>query len=103
MKKKQKGKGFITKGYKFSREDYKVKQKEVENMGVQYVYDVRGKKTGVIIPLELWNEKGFKIEEVEKMEKGEVFNPSKYRGIYKNLRVDFEEEIRNLREEWVRV
>jgi hypothetical protein len=40
---------------------------------------------------------------VEKMEKGEVFNPSKYRGIYKNLRVDFEEEIRNLREEWVRV
>jgi hypothetical protein len=47
MKKKQKRKGFITKGYKFSREDYKVKQKELENMGVQYVYDVRGKKTGV--------------------------------------------------------
>ena len=72
-------------------------------MGVQYVYDVIGKKTGVIIPIELWNEKGFKIEEAEKMEKEELFNPSKYRGIYKNLKVDLEEEIRNLREEWVRV
>jgi len=35
-------------------------------MGVQYVYDARGKKTGVIIPIELWNEKGFKIEEVKR-------------------------------------
>jgi hypothetical protein len=77
--------------------------KEVEPMRVQYVYDARGKKKGVIIPIELWNKKGFKIEEVEKMEKEEVFNPSKYRGIYKNPRVDLEEEIRNLRDEWVRV
>lgn len=72
-------------------------------MGIQYVYDVRGKKTGVIIPIELWEEKGFKIEETEKMKKEEVFDPSKYRGIYKDLRVDLEEEIRNLRAEWVRV
>ncbi|MEA2033952.1 MAG: hypothetical protein U9N40_00435 [Euryarchaeota archaeon] len=72
-------------------------------MGVQYVYDVRGKKTGVIIPIELWNKKGFKIEEVEKTEKEGVFNPSDYRRIYKNLRVDLEEEIRNIRDEWVRV
>jgi hypothetical protein len=69
-------------------------------MRVQYVYDVRGKKTGVIIPIELWNEMGFKMEY---MENKEVFNPSKYRGIYKNLRVDLEEDIRNLRKEWVRV
>jgi hypothetical protein len=85
------------------RKNIKLQQKVVENMGVQYVYDVRGKKTGVIIPIELWNEEGLKIEEVEKMEKEEVFKPSRYRGIYKNLRVDLEEEIRNLREEWVRV
>jgi len=69
-------------------------------MRVQYVYDMRGKKTGVIIPIELWNEKWFKMED---MEKKEVFNPSKYRGMYKNLRVDLEEDIRNLRTEWVRV
>ncbi len=70
---------------------------------VQYVYDARGKKTGVIIPIEVWNKKGYKIEEVEKTEKKEVFNPSDYRRIYKNLRVDLEEEIRKIRDEWVRV
>jgi hypothetical protein len=80
-----------------------LEQKEVEDMGVQYVYDVRGKKTGVIIPIELWNEEEFNLEEVEKMEKEEVFNPSNYRGIYKHLRVDLEEEMRNFRDEWVRV
>jgi len=48
------------------RKNIKLQQKEVENMGVQYVYDARGKKTGVIIPIELWNEKGFKIEEVKR-------------------------------------
>jgi len=33
MEKKLREKGFITKGYKFSREDCKVKQKEVEKYG----------------------------------------------------------------------
>ena len=72
-------------------------------MGVQYVYDVSGENTGIIIPIDLWNKKGFKIEEVEKTEKEEVFNPSDYRRIYKNLRVDLEEEIRNIRDEWARI
>ncbi len=40
---------------------------------------------------------------MEKIEKEEVLNPSKYKGVYKNLRVDLEEEIRNLRKEWVRL
>jgi hypothetical protein len=30
------------------------------------------------------------------------FNPSKYRGIYKDLRFDFEVEIEKLRDEWNR-
>ncbi len=72
-------------------------------MGVQYVYDVSGENTGIIIPIDLWNKKGFKIEEVENTEKEEVFNPSDYRRIYKNLRVDLEEEIRNIRDEWARI
>ena len=37
------------------------------------------------------------------MEKKEVFSPSEYSGVYKNLRVNLEEEIKNLRKEWVRV
>ncbi len=67
---------------------------------VQYVYDKKGRKTGVIIPNELWNEvKG--IIEVEEEEK-EIFTPSEYRGIYKELGADLEEEARILREEWTR-
>ncbi len=69
-------------------------------MRVQYVYDVRGKKTGVIIPIELLNKKGFKIEKVEKREKEGLFNPSDYRRIYKNLRIDPEEEIRKIRDDY---
>lgn len=67
-------------------------------MGVQYVYNERGKKTGVIVPIDLWEEMGFPIEKT----KERVFLPSRYRGFYKGLKVNLEEEIRNLREEWVR-
>ena len=34
--------------------------------------------------------------------KKRIFNPSKYRGIYKYLRIDFEGEIGKLRDEWTR-
>jgi hypothetical protein len=30
------------------------------------------------------------------------FNPSEYRGIYKYLRLELEEEIEKIREEWIR-
>jgi len=39
---------------------------------------------------------------IRRQEKEKVFNPSKYRGIYKDLRIDFEKEIEKLREEWTR-
>ena len=42
------------------------------------------------------------IRPMRKQEKEKVFNPSKYRGIYKDMRIDFKEEIEKLREEWIR-
>ena len=69
---------------------------------VQYVYDEKGRRTGVIIPTELWNEVKSKIEIGGKKEKGRVVNLSEYRGIYKDLGADLEEEARSLRGEWTR-
>lgn len=69
-------------------------------MRVQYVYDEKGRRTDVIIPTELWNEVKGKIK-VE-VKKKEVFTPSEYRGIYKDLGADLEKEARSLRGEWTR-
>ena len=70
------------------------------DVGVQYVYDEKGRRTGVIIPTELWNDVKGKI--AVEVKKKEVFTPSEYRGIYKDLEVNIEEEVRSLREEWTR-
>jgi hypothetical protein len=69
-------------------------------MEVQYIYDEEGRQTGVIVPIELWN----RISNLEKMarkERGD-WDPSKYRGIYKNLKVDVTKESKSLRDEWTR-
>ncbi|WP_457741671.1 hypothetical protein [Thermococcus sp.] len=58
--------------------------------GVEYIYDEHGRIKGVVIPPELW----------EKV-KAELFEPSKYRGIYKG-RKDLEKSLRELRKEWER-
>ncbi|EHQ36304.1 hypothetical protein [Methanoplanus limicola] len=63
---------------------------------LQYVYDSKGNKTGVIIPIEIWDEEEMKIrDDIE-------FRPQDFRGIYKNIDLDLDEDIRNLRDEWVR-
>ena len=69
-------------------------------MEVQYIYDEEGRRTGVIVPIELWN----KIRNPEKLgrqEKGE-WDPSKYRGMYKKHKVDVTKESKSLRDEWTR-
>ncbi len=58
--------------------------------GVEYIYDEHGRIKGVIVPLELW----------EKL-KGKLFEPSKYRGIYRDKK-NIEKSIRELRDEWER-
>jgi hypothetical protein len=70
-------------------------------MEVQYVYDEEGRRTGVIVPIDLWNRISHLAKEAEEG-KGE-WEPSKYRGMYKNLKVDVRAESKALRDEWARI
>ena len=69
-------------------------------MGVQYICDAEGRKTGVIVPIDLWN--SLTAEKTVDKRVG-VLDPGKYRGIYRGLNVDLKAEIRNLRDEWNRI
>ena len=60
---------------------------------IEYVYGKNGKIEGVIIPIDAW----------EKI-KMKFFDPSKYRGIYRNRKNKFylDEALEELRTEWER-
>ncbi|MDN7025688.1 hypothetical protein FGU65_12475 [Methanoculleus sp. FWC-SCC1] len=68
-------------------------------MGVQYIYDTEGNRTGVIVPIDIW----------ENLVAGRadtpvgIPDPARYRGIYKDLPVNLESETRDLRNEWNRI
>lgn len=70
-------------------------------MEVQYVYNEEGKKTYIMLPVELWDEISHetKLETDKKM----VFKPSKYKGVYESPKLKLDEEIKSLRDEWIRV
>jgi hypothetical protein len=70
-------------------------------MEVQYVYDEEGRRTGVIVPIDLWNRISHLAEAVK--ESKAEWDPSKYRGMYKNLKVDVKAESTALRDEWTRI
>lgn len=69
-------------------------------MQVQYIYDENGIKTGVIVPITLWQDLSPKKRPLKKKVS---FEPSKFRGIYRNLALNFEDELQDLRKEWERV
>lgn len=54
------------------------------------MYDKEGKKTAVIIPIDAWIEISSLVERLGK-EKAE-WDPSKYKGMYKGLKVDVKKE-----------
>jgi hypothetical protein len=68
-------------------------------MKVQYIYNEEGQRENVIIPYKEWERIRSIIEEEKEME----FDPDKYKGIYKNMQLNLEEEIKNLRDEWNRL
>lgn len=70
------------------------------DMGVQYVYDADGRKTGVIVPINLWNTLNAGKSADRRIG---IPNPRKYRGIYRDLKADLKAEIRDLRDEWNRL
>ncbi|QYZ80357.1 hypothetical protein E2N92_01320 [Methanofollis formosanus] len=69
-------------------------------MRVQYIYDAEGRRTGVIVPIDLWYSLG--IEKSVEKECG-IREPEKYRGIYRSLKVDLKDELRKMRDEWDRL
>ncbi|MEA2055025.1 MAG: hypothetical protein U9O96_07990 [Candidatus Thermoplasmatota archaeon] len=67
-------------------------------MKVEYVYNEKGEKTSVILPIELWS----KVSPlIEKKREERVLDLSEYKGIYKNMK-NLDSEIKKLREEWIR-
>lgn len=72
-------------------------------MAIKYIYDSHGKKTGVIIPIKMWNENKSLLKDQLEEKNEKVFKPSKYWGIYHNLKLDLEKEVKDLRDEWVRI
>ena len=66
-------------------------------MQIQYIYDTTGKKTGVIIPIEEWEE-GKKITHVEGQLSG--FDPACYRCLLRGIRDKVEKELTKSRSEW---
>jgi len=69
-------------------------------MGVQYICDAEGRKTDVIVPIDLWE--SLTAEKPADRPIG-VSEPSRYRGIYRDRDLDLKAEVRNLRDEWDRI
>jgi hypothetical protein len=67
---------------------------------IQYVYDKEGKQVGVIVPIEMWTKISPLIEELK--EKKAEWDPLKYKGIYKDRKINEDEEIKAMRDEWTR-
>ena len=70
-------------------------------MEVQYIYNEEGRQTGVIVPINLWNKMSHLVGLDQKGKTD--WDPSKYRGMYKDLKVDVKKESDALRDEWTRV
>jgi len=66
-------------------------------VNIEYIYDEKGRKKSVIVPLEIWEELMKKRNAIKK--KRDV---KKYRGIVKATE-DIEKEIEELRDEWERI
>ena len=64
---------------------------------VQYVYNEAGRQTGVIVPIHLWNRLIRLAGESSK--KKSHWDPSKYRGMYRDLKIDVKKESAGLRDE----
>jgi len=63
---------------------------------IQYIYDENGTKTGVIVPIALWQ----KLSQKKRAQKkNDLFEPSKFRGIYRGITLDLESTLQNLRKE----
>lgn len=64
---------------------------------IQYVQDSQGRKTAVLIPIELWDQ--WRGDEGQALHK-DSFSIKKYRGILKGAEIRGREEETRMRDEW---
>lgn len=66
-------------------------------MQIQYIYDTTGRKTGVIIPIDEWEE-GKEMT----IEGGRLsgFDPAAYRGLLRGMKDRIERDLTRMRAEW---
>lgn len=67
---------------------------------VQYIYDHSGHKTGVIVPIALWEQL---ISGLPSQPHKPPFDPKNFRGIMKGRGIDSDIIAKSLRDEWVRM
>lgn len=65
---------------------------------LKYIYDENGNKEFVIVPIEEWEE----IKKNEKQNASKKFNPNHFAGAWKDMKIDWEQETKNMRNEWER-
>lgn len=72
-------------------------------MQVHYIYNEKGEKESVIIPYKDWQRIRQTISESNIIETKKKYDPTRLKGIYKNLDFDPELEAKALRDEWERL
>ncbi|MEG3225577.1 MAG: hypothetical protein BME94_08765 [Methanobacteriales archaeon Met13] len=71
-------------------------------MTIDYVYDSKGKKKGVIIPIGLWEKNKAKILPETHSTPKKPFKPAHYRGLFQKKEINLKKEASKLNDEWVR-
>jgi len=66
-------------------------------MQIQYIYDTTGRKTGVIIPIDEWEERKEMTIEAGRLS---GFDPASYRGLLRGMKDRIERELARMRAEW---
>jgi hypothetical protein len=77
-------------------------------MVINYIYNDKGVAEYVIIPTDIWDivqdylkNKKIKIESPE-IPKHKKINPKEFYGTISHLKLDIDQELKNMREEWTR-
>lgn len=72
-------------------------------MTINYIYSATGQVEYAIIPINLWEIlKPYLQTEWVKQPVKPAFDPRKYKGMIRHLKLDIEQELKTMRNEWTR-
>jgi hypothetical protein len=73
-------------------------------MVVNYIYNEKGLAEYAVIPIQLWHLYQQQVPQLAfsnpPITTQKIFNPLKYKGLIKNLNINIEQELKNMRDEW---